>query len=106
MSESDYIKVIRADDLAPGECREVLAGRTAVALCNVDGTFHAVSNRCAHRGGPLGQGMLDGAVLMCPWHAWTFDVRTGESTVNAELKVASYPVRVEGGDVLVGIPTE
>ena len=48
-----------------------------VALFNVDGRFHAVSNRCPHRGGPLGQGFVDGAEVSCPWHNWTFDVTTG-----------------------------
>jgi nitrite reductase/ring-hydroxylating ferredoxin subunit len=38
---------------------------------------------------------------MCPWHAWTFDVTTGESTVNPELRVTSYAVRVEDGQVFV-----
>jgi nitrite reductase/ring-hydroxylating ferredoxin subunit len=38
---------------------------------------------------------------MCPWHAWTYDVRSGESTVNPELKVARYDVKVEDGEILV-----
>jgi nitrite reductase/ring-hydroxylating ferredoxin subunit len=74
-----------------------------VAIYNVDGRFYATTNLCIHRGGPLGQGMLDGNVIMCPWHAWTFDVTTGENTVNADMKVGCYPVRLEDGHVLVQI---
>jgi nitrite reductase/ring-hydroxylating ferredoxin subunit len=74
-----------------------------VALFNVDGTFYATSNICLHRGGPLGQGMLDGPIVMCPWHAWTWNVTTGENASNPALKIETYPVKVEGGDVLVKV---
>jgi nitrite reductase/ring-hydroxylating ferredoxin subunit len=40
---------------------------------------------------------------MCPWHAWTFNVRTGENVVNAEMKVACYEVKVEDGQILVRV---
>lgn len=98
---SDYVRVLHVDELPPGQCREVQVEGKAVALYNVDGTFYATTNSCVHRGGPLGQGMLEGAVVMCPWHAWTFDVRTGENTANGALKVATYAVKVEDGQVFV-----
>ena len=76
-------------------------GGQAVALFNVGGTFHALANRCPHRGGPLGQGFLDGAEVSCPWHNWTFDVTTGENTASADMKVPRHEVKVEDGQVLV-----
>jgi nitrite reductase/ring-hydroxylating ferredoxin subunit len=100
---SEFVKVLQASALAPGNGTEVLVGNRAVALFNVDGAFHAISNTCLHRGGPLGQGPLDGAVVMCPWHAWTYDVTTGISTVNAELRVPCYAVKVEDGWVWVRV---
>ena len=99
----EFLRAIAESDLLPGNCMEVRVGDKAVALYNVGGVFLATSNTCIHRGGPLGQGLLDGCVVMCPWHAWTFDVNTGESTVNPELKVASYPVKVEDGQVFVKV---
>jgi nitrite reductase (NADH) small subunit len=98
-----YVPLLHADELAPGQATERLVDGRPVAVFNVEGRFYATSNFCIHRGGPLGQGQLDGCVVMCPWHAWTFDVRTGESTVNPELKVTSYPVKVEDGRVLVEV---
>jgi nitrite reductase/ring-hydroxylating ferredoxin subunit len=98
---AEFVKVLPAAELAPGSATEVLVGTRPVALFNVDGAFHALSNTCLHRGGPLGQGMLDGCVVMCPWHAWTFDVTTGVSTVNPELKVARYEAKLEDGWVWV-----
>ena len=99
----EFVKAIDVSELPPGQCREVSVGGKSIALYNVGGTFYATTNTCIHRGGPLGQGMLEGTEIMCPWHAWTFDVRTGENTTNGELKVATYPVRVVDGQVLVDL---
>jgi nitrite reductase/ring-hydroxylating ferredoxin subunit len=98
---SEFVKVMAVTDLAPGACTEVSVGGRPVALFNVGGSFYALSNTCIHRGGPLGQGMLEGNVVMCPWHAWTYDVTTGLSTVNDAISVARYDVKVEDGQVYV-----
>jgi len=82
---------------------EIALGGRAVALFNVAGRFYAIANTCLHRGGPLGQGMLTEQVVMCPWHAWTWDVTTGENTANPELKLPAYEVKVEGGQVLIKV---
>jgi nitrite reductase/ring-hydroxylating ferredoxin subunit len=95
--------VIAASDVAPGTATEVLVDGRAVALFNVAGTFHALSNRCIHRGGPLGQGVLDGQAVICPWHAWSYDVTTGLNTANPEIRVDRYEVRVEEGQVMVKV---
>jgi nitrite reductase/ring-hydroxylating ferredoxin subunit len=100
---SEFVKVMAAADLMPGSCTEVVAGAQPIALFNVAGAFHAIGNRCAHRGGPLGQGMLDGHLVICPWHAWAYDVTTGVSDVNPEIRVACYEVKVEDGQVLVKV---
>ena len=100
---SEFVRAMALADLPPGQCAEVRVAGKPVALYNVGGTVYATSNTCIHRGGPLGQGMLDGSAVMCPWHAWSWDVTTGENTANPELKIPTYPVRVEGGDVLVQV---
>ncbi|HET7295462.1 MAG TPA: Rieske (2Fe-2S) protein [Vicinamibacteria bacterium] len=99
----EFVRVLAASDLPPGKATEALVDGRPVALFNVGGVFHALSNRCVHRGGPLGQGVLDGATVVCPWHAWTYDVTTGISSVNPDLKVARYETKVEGGDVFVRV---
>jgi nitrite reductase (NADH) small subunit len=98
---AEFVKVISAAELSPGSCREAIVSGKAVALFNVGGTFHAIDNRCVHRGGPLGQGALEGTIVYCPWHAWTYDVTTGVSSVNPDLRVARYEVKVEDGQVFV-----
>lgn len=100
---SDFTRVMSVADLPPGQGREASVGGKPVALFNVDGQFYAIGNTCIHRGGPLGQGFVEGDTVMCPWHAWTFNVRTGENVVNGEMKVARYEVKVEDGEVLVRV---
>ena len=100
---AEFCRAINAADLPPGQCTELVVNGKPVALFNVDGRIFATSNICLHRGGPLGQGMLEGHEVMCPWHAWTWDVRTGENTANPTLKVDAYEVRVEDGVVLVRV---
>src|SRR6266540_459026 len=73
-----------------------------VALFNVDGRFYALSNVCLHRGGPVGEGELDGPVVTCPVHGWEYDVRTGANTINPAARLRTFEVRIEGDDVLVG----
>ena len=100
---AEFVRAIAASDLAPGQCTEATVGATPVAIYNVDGTFYATSNTCLHRGGPLGQGLLEGRAVMCPWHAWSWDVTTGENVANGDLKIPTYEVKVEGGEVFVKV---
>ena len=100
---SDFVKALPAAELSPGKGVELSVGGQAVALFNVEGTFYALSNTCLHRGGPLGQGFVEGRTVTCPWHAWTFDVGTGENVVNGELRVACYETKLEDGQVLVKV---
>ena len=97
----EFVRVVAAAELPPGQAMEALVNGKPVALFNVSGEFHAISNTCVHRGGPLGKGAVDGKLVLCPWHAWAYDVTTGVSDVNPDLKVARYEVKVEDGQVLV-----
>jgi nitrite reductase (NADH) small subunit/3-phenylpropionate/trans-cinnamate dioxygenase ferredoxin subunit len=96
------IKVAQASDLAPGSGTTVAAEGRRIALFNVQGTFYAIDDTCPHRGGPLGDGQLHGAMVTCPWHGATFDVKTGAVTgPPARTSVQTFRVRVDGNDVLL-----
>jgi len=99
---STFSRACAVSDVAPGTGKLVAVDGKEIALFNVDGTFYALDNECPHRGGPLGEGDLEGCIVTCPWHAWQYDVRTGES-ITDDLKVARYDAKVEGGDVLVAV---
>lgn len=96
-----FVKVAKLSDLNAEPLLEVFVGENPIALCKVDGEIHALNGLCPHQGGPLGQGFLNGGSLMCPWHAWEFDCRTGVSSDDPGEKVETYGVKVEGDDVLV-----
>lgn len=96
-------KVADTSDLAPGQCKVVQVSGKAIALYNVDGKFYATDNTCLHRGGPLGEGDLDGSVVTCPWHGWRYDVTTGANAMNPSIKVVPFPVSVDGSTVFVDV---
>jgi NAD(P)H-dependent nitrite reductase small subunit len=100
---SDFVRAIAASDLPPGRGTEVDVGDQTIALFNVEGRYHALTNRCPHRGGPLGQGFVAGPQVSCPWHNWTFDVTTGENVASADLMVQRFEVKVEDGNVYVKV---
>jgi nitrite reductase (NADH) small subunit len=79
------------------------AGDKTICIANVNGTYSAMDNVCLHQGGPLGQGMIENGTVVCPWHGWAWDPKTGEATHNAKAKVAVYPLKIENGDVLIEI---
>ena len=89
------------EDVPAGEGRVVEIEGKDLALFNVDGTFYAIDNACAHRGGPLGEGDLEGRFVSCPWHAWRWDVTTGANANNPAVRMACFPVAVENGAVFV-----
>jgi len=99
-----FTKVGAAADLPPGSLQEVFVGEQCYALCHAGGEIHALSGVCLHRGGPLGQGALQGTHVVCPWHAWEWDCQTGANDYNPELKLATYPVKVEVGDIFIDVP--
>jgi 3-phenylpropionate/trans-cinnamate dioxygenase ferredoxin component len=97
-----YVKVARAADIPPGEKQIFEVDGTLVVVINLDGQFYAIEDVCTHDGGPVGEGRLEGAQIICPRHGARFDVRTGDAlTLPAFEPVATFEVKVEGGDVWV-----
>lgn len=99
---SRFVKVARAEEIAPGEKITVEVDGTEIVIVNLDGEFYAVEDVCTHDGGPLGDGELEGCQLICPRHGARFDVRTGKAlTLPAFEPVSTYAVKVQDGDLLV-----
>jgi nitrite reductase (NADH) small subunit len=98
------VRVAAAADVPAGEGRVIDASGRSLAVFNVDGAYHAIDNACPHRGGPLGDGDMDGPLVVCPWHGWRWDVTTGANANNPAVKVACFPVSVEAGEVFVELP--
>jgi nitrite reductase/ring-hydroxylating ferredoxin subunit len=98
-----FVRVARVADVPPGTGAVVDINGRKLALFNVDGSFYALDNTCLHRGGPVGEGDLDGTIVTCPWHGFQYDVTTGRNVFDPEVGLRSFPVQVSDGDVLVAV---
>ena len=96
---ADYVKVAGTAEVASGTGLVAEVNGQAIAVFNVDGVYYAVDNTCVHRGGPLGEGELEGEAVTCPWHGWQYNVKTGGCINNPSASVKSYQIKVEGTDV-------
>ena len=100
---AEFVRVASASEIAPGTGKVVEVGGKTLAVFNAAGTFYATENACKHRGGPLGEGALNGTTVTCPWHGWEYDVRSGECQMDPSIKVQQFDVKVQGDDVLIAV---
>jgi nitrite reductase (NADH) small subunit len=114
----------KVSDIPPGQRKIVVPfrGRAGIGVFNVSGSFYAIRNICPHKNGPLCTGKIDGRVttnappstqgatiafegdgeiLHCPWHQWSFEISTGRCLVDPEVNVKTYPVQVDGDDIVI-----
>lgn len=98
-----FVKVCQTADIKPGTGKSVELDGKVVALFNVDGKFYAIDDTCRHRGGPLGEGELEGKTVICPWHGWRYDVTTGANELVPEQPTQTYETNVEGDEVFVAL---
>ncbi|GAB4432619.1 MAG: non-heme iron oxygenase ferredoxin subunit [Chloroflexi bacterium OHK40] len=96
------VRVAELAELPPGRLAYAEVDGLPIALANVDGTIYAFGDSCRHEGGPLSAGVLIGETVTCPWHGWTYNVRTGKSLVPpVGLRLPTYPVTIRDGGVYV-----
>ena len=101
---AEFVTIATTSDIEPGKVKVYEAGGKQIAVCNVDGTFYAIDDICTHDNGPLAEGELLGDQIECPRHGALFDVKTGKAlTLPAVQPVCSYPVQVEGDDIMVEV---
>ncbi len=98
-----FVKVARVEDVPPGTVMHVRAGEEEIALANVAREVYALQGHCLHLQGPLGEGRLEDSVLTCPWHGWQYDVKTGLNEFDHAIRLRTYEVRVEDGDVEIEV---
>jgi nitrite reductase (NADH) small subunit len=96
-----FVRAAEVGSIPSGEGVVLELGGKAIALFHLDGRYYATANRCAHRGGPLGEGLLEGTVVTCPWHGWEFDVSTGICLGNPKVRIEVYPVKIAGNELLI-----
>lgn len=94
---------VKISDLAKDSGKSLEIEGRKVALFHADGKYYALEDSCIHRGGPLGGGHLEGMTVICPWHAWSFDVKTGECHTTPGAKQKTYPTKTENGNIYVNL---
>lgn len=106
MAVGEWVRVASAADVPDERGLRVEVGGRPIALWRVDGELYATSDVCTHEETSLSDGDLWAEVIECPLHGAQFDVRTGEVlSLPAIFPLATYPVKVEGEDVYVGMET-
>lgn len=100
---ADFVRVATVKEIPVGQGRMYAVNGRQIAVFNVDGTFHAIDNQCRHQQGPLAEGDLDGCIVTCPWHGWTYDVTTGASPDDPEARVDCFALKVEGGEIFIAV---
>ena len=99
----EFVRVAKFSELEEGKGAIVTVNGTRIALFRCEGEVYAIKNRCPHMGGDLGEGLLTGDIVQCPWHGWKFSVKTGKNPAADVVAVPTYEVKIDGDDVLLGI---
>lgn len=107
MSELHWIWLTDVDNVPPREGRTVNIGGRQLAVFNLGDRVLAIDNRCPHKGGPLADGIVAGDAVVCPLHGWKIHLETGgvARPAGADACVRSYPTRIDGGVIVVGVPS-
>jgi nitrite reductase (NADH) small subunit len=101
-----WIRLTPVENIPPREGRAVRLGDLSVAVFHTAGGFKALENRCPHLGGPLADGIVGGTTVTCPLHNWRICLESGQVTKPCEIAdqaVRCFPVKVEGGVILLGL---
>ncbi len=96
-----FHEAAKTNEIPQGTGKKVTLNGCAIALFHVNGAFHAIDDACPHRQGPLSDGSLNGSIVACPWHGWTFDLNDGSCRMNPTAKVGVYKTKIENNSVFV-----
>jgi 3-phenylpropionate/trans-cinnamate dioxygenase ferredoxin subunit len=99
-----FYRIASLNDLPEGERLMFEINGEAIVLFNVDGELLATGDVCTHDSGPIGDGEIDGDVIICPRHGARFDMHTGKAlSLPAVTGIPVYPVQVVDGYIEVGV---
>ncbi|MDJ0790861.1 MAG: thiamine pyrophosphate-binding protein [Acidimicrobiia bacterium] len=103
VSDASWFKVGPIDVLGLNEVTVVQAGHHTIALSRTEAGWGAVGNRCPHQGGPLGEGLIEGEWLTCPWHGWEYNPTTGEVPGGFDDGVPAYAVEERDDGIYIRV---
>lgn len=102
---ADLIEVAEIDEIAQNTAKVVTVGGKKIALFHVGDQFFAIDDTCPHRGGPLSEGVIEGDSVLCPWHAASFNLKTGAASgPPAPRGIATYRVVIQNKAIHLELP--
>jgi len=97
---SEFVRVCSAAQLPKaGAVAEFTVEGRALCVANVDGAISVLGGVCPHEGGPLGEGFVEQGCVVCPWHSYAFNLRTGVCEEEPSLKAALFESTIADGEL-------
>ncbi len=98
----DFIRLCTQSELPPpNTVREFTAKGRTLCVANLSGAISVLDNTCPHEGGPLAEGSIENGCVVCPWHAYAFNLTTGEASDDPSVKAEIIQSKLENGELLV-----
>jgi 3-phenylpropionate/trans-cinnamate dioxygenase ferredoxin subunit len=103
----EFLTVGTVDELTDGGRLFVDIDGMPIVVLNISGNYYAIADVCSHDDGPVGEGSIEGYEIICPRHGARFDIRTGKVlALPAFVDIPAYPVRINQGQIEIGLPAE
>jgi len=101
---SQFVRICSASEVpGEGQVAEFTVQGRALCVVKVNGAIAVLDGVCPHEGGPLGEGFVEDGRVVCPWHAYAFDPRTGVSDQDPEVKAEVFEAKMADGELLVSL---
>ena len=98
---SELHKVGTTDEIRQNNTLAAVINGKHVAVFQLEGGFIATNGKCPHARGPLHKGEINGVMLSCPWHGWSYDLKTGVCEEDPNIVLERFPVEVKSGEIFV-----
>jgi nitrite reductase/ring-hydroxylating ferredoxin subunit len=101
---SNLVRICAQSELpAEGQVREFSVDGRVYCVAVLSGAVCVLDGVCPHEGGPLGEGEIENGRVVCPWHSYAFDLRTGVNEEDPELRAQVFPAKVENGELVAEV---
>ena len=102
MSEGcEFLRVAKLDEIVEGEGKVIQHAGMDVALFRIGSEVYAVENTCPHQGASLAEGWLEGETVVCPWHAWCFELKTGHMVMGDYASIETFDVQIRENEIWI-----
>ena len=104
---SGFVRICSQSELpTAGEVKEFVVNGHPYCVANIDGTVGVLDGVCPHEEGPLSEGTIEAGRVVCPWHGYAFDIRSGESEQDPDVKAKVFEKVIENGELRAVVQEE